>query len=60
MPTPTEEPLTKVTLNLFTKDVEWLRSWHPNDYTVEIRRIVQAYVVKKQSLEDWDKENVDG
>lgn len=50
MPTPTEEPLTKVTLNLFTKDVEYLRRW--GDYTVGIRNIVHREVARLREAED--------
>lgn len=38
------EPITKVTLNLYTTDVEFLRSRYPQGYTERIRDIVRKEV----------------
>ena len=43
MPILQEEPLTKVTLNLFTKDVEYLKQRTGLGYTVVIRDVVRTY-----------------
>lgn len=42
-----EEPLTKVTLNLFASDVEYLRV-HPKDWSVEVRLAVRRFVNDKR------------
>lgn len=48
MPTPPlEEPTTKSTINLFTKDVEWLKR-HEDHWTSAIRELVRKYVFAKQ------------
>lgn len=39
-----EEPLTKVTLNLFSKDVEFLQRHYGQGYSVEIRKMVRRKV----------------
>ncbi len=38
-----EQPLTKVTINLFSADVEFLQA-RPGNWTVEARQAVHAYV----------------
>jgi hypothetical protein len=43
MPTLEGEPLTKVTLNLYTDDVATLKSLVGLGYTVKIREIVRAW-----------------
>jgi len=52
-----EEPLTKVTLNLFAKDVELLKCWfeHRGHYTEEIRWIVRDYVNRQVEWEANDE-----
>lgn len=40
MPRTSEQPLTKVTLNLFTSDVLSLKRRYGHGYTEQIRRIV--------------------
>lgn len=45
MPTPTiDEPITKVTLNLYTRDVEWLKKAQGQGWTTYIREVVRAKV----------------
>jgi hypothetical protein len=39
-----EAPLTKITLNLFTDDVEYLKQKYPIGYTEVIRNEVRYYV----------------
>lgn len=41
-----EEPLTKVTLNLFSKDVKFLQEHFGQGYSVEIRKIVRKKVME--------------
>ena len=48
MPIIPEAPLTKVTLNLFASDVEWLKDRFPQGYTLEIRDVVNNYVTKEK------------
>lgn len=38
------EPLTKVTLNLFSSDLEWLKAKYGHGFTTEIRKIVREAV----------------
>lgn len=48
MPTPPlEEPITKVTINLFTSDVEWLKR-NEDHWTAIVRELVHKYVYAKQ------------
>jgi hypothetical protein len=47
-----EAPLTKVTLNLFTADVEYLKQKYPIGYTEIIRDEVKAFV---SALKSEDK-----
>lgn len=43
-----EEQLTKVTLNLFTSDVETLKTQY--GWTTEIRNVIHEHVQKKRRL----------
>lgn len=45
-----DEPITKVTLNLYTRDVEMMRKRYAN-YTEEIRRIVHREMELKRKLD---------
>lgn len=45
------EPITKVTLNLFSKDVQWFKRRYPIGYTEEIRDAVRAHILYKDSVE---------
>ena len=47
-----EEPLRKVTLNLFEKDVRWLQQVHPDRYTEVIRGMVRTSIRSLQRMED--------
>ena len=44
------KPLTKITLNLFTEDVNWLQNRY-EDYTVAIRNIVWRHVSRVRDEE---------
>ncbi len=37
------EPITKVTLNLFTSDVEWFKARFPDGYTEAIRQAIREH-----------------
>jgi hypothetical protein len=50
-----EAPLTKITLNLFTADVEYLRKKFPIGYTEVIRDEVRTFVYALKS-EDMQHE----
>jgi hypothetical protein len=45
-----EEPLTKVTLNLFTSDVEYIKARTHDQWTVEIRNVIRSHVRLKRRL----------
>ena len=48
------EPITKVTLNLFTKDVEWFKERYPQGYTEMIRDAIREHI---RYIQAWEKEN---
>jgi hypothetical protein len=50
-----EAPLTKVTLNLFTADVDYLKEKYPIGYTEIIRDQIKAFVMHLK-LEDKYRE----
>ena len=51
MPTPApSEPIQKVTLNLFTKDIEWAKAHWGRGWTGEIRALLRNH--------RWRLENV--
>jgi hypothetical protein len=41
-----------VTLNLYTKDVEWFKSRYPIGYTEMVREAVREYVRYKDAMEE--------
>lgn len=41
-----KEPLTKVTLNLFTKDVERLKQLHSEKHTTYLRQLLRAHLAR--------------
>ena len=43
------EPLTKVTLNLFTRDVERLNELYTRQYTTYIRHLVRAHLTRSDA-----------
>ena len=50
------EPITKVTLNLYTTDVEWFRNRYPQGYTEEIREAVRKHIDYVMSMELWNEQ----
>lgn len=46
------EPITKITLNLYTRDVEWFKARYPEGYTEAIREAVRQHRLYKESYED--------
>ncbi len=38
------EPITKVTLNLYSKDVEWFKDRYPQGYTEMIREALRDHI----------------
>jgi len=44
-----EEPLTKVTLNLFARDVERLNELYTRRYTTYIRHLVRAHLTRSDA-----------
>ena len=56
MPKPSEEPLTKVTLNLFRSDVIAFKRRYGHGYTEQIRNLVRANVMLYKKFEhDMDR-----
>jgi hypothetical protein len=49
------EPITKVTLNLYSKDVEWFKDRYPDGYTERIRDAVRQHI----RYEEMRKRNID-
>jgi hypothetical protein len=39
------EPITKVTLNLYSRDVEWFKDRYPVGYTEQIREVIRQHIV---------------
>ena len=54
MPQYAEEPLTKITLNLFKKDVSLLKEIFPTDYTTEIRNIIRKWLRARTEEADYE------
>lgn len=50
-----EEPLTKVTLNLFTRDVEDMKRIHGHGYTEVIRRLLRQHLNIRRQREALEK-----
>ncbi len=46
------EPITKVTLNLYTKDVMWFKERFPVGYTEEIREAIRRHINYIKDYED--------
>lgn len=45
------EPITKVTLNLYSRDVEWFKERYPTGYTEKIREVIRQYIAITASYE---------
>lgn len=45
MPRIVLEPITKVTLNLYSRDVDWFRDKYPIGYTEQIREVVRQHIL---------------
>jgi hypothetical protein len=55
MPNPgSEEPLTKVTLNLFTKDLEQIRATEGYGWSTWIRNLVRQALSKTRRFNERD------
>ena len=52
MPKIADRPLTKVTMNFYTEDIEWLRANCVEDYTVVIRDVVRTFILEQKALDD--------
>jgi len=48
------EPITKVTLNLYSRDVEWFKERYPIGYTEKIRDVIRQHITYIKSYEDDD------
>lgn len=47
-----QEPVTKVTINLFTKDLAWFRSRFPFNYSEEIRNVLRHHIAHTKAWEN--------
>jgi hypothetical protein len=45
------EPITKVTLNLYSRDVGWFKLRFPQGYTEEIREAIRRHILYIESME---------
>jgi hypothetical protein len=55
MPRVVLEPITKVTLNLYTRDVEWFQTRFPQGYTEEIREALRNHIRYVEAMETGDE-----
>jgi hypothetical protein len=51
-----DEPIIKVTLNLFQRDVEWLRRHYGYGFSAKIREILRATIRAAREQEQDDDE----
>lgn len=51
------EPIIKVTLNLYVKDVDWFKARYPNGYTEMIREALRQHVKYKEADLRYGPEN---
>ena len=51
MPRVVLEPITKVTLNLYSRDVEWFQARFPQGYTEEIREALRRHIRYVEMME---------
>lgn len=52
MPNKSEEPLVKVTLNLFQSDLEFLKARHGWGYSTIVRDLIHRDVLQKMNVEE--------
>lgn len=50
-----DEPLTKVTVNIFTADLEWLRERYGWGWSEELRKVIRA-ARRREQLEEIEDE----
>ncbi len=48
-----EEPLTKITINLFKKDVDWFRDKYAHGWMKELRRAVRIQIREQTKEQDY-------
>jgi hypothetical protein len=46
---PAEEPITKVTLNLFDRDIERMKHMYGNGWTTVIRALVRRHLIEMKA-----------
>jgi hypothetical protein len=46
------EPITKVTLNLYSRDVRWFKEKYPEGYTEKIREVVREHRIYEETYEN--------
>jgi hypothetical protein len=46
------EPITKITLNLYSRDVAWFKDRYPDGYTEMIREVVRQHRIFKETYDD--------
>lgn len=50
MPAPSDEPLIKITLNLYDADVTWFKHKHGAGYSGEIREVIRKHVREQRVM----------
>lgn len=48
MPTPPDDPLRRVTLNLYAADCEWMEANYGRGWTERVRQHIHSEVTKRQ------------
>jgi hypothetical protein len=49
------EPITKVTLNLYSRDVRWFKEKYPEGYTEKIREVVREHRIYEETYDERDR-----
>lgn len=52
MPRVVSEPITKVTLNLYSRDLEYLKKRYPDGYSERIREILRQHIRAERAYKE--------
>ena len=52
MPSPSDEPLRKVNINLYSADADWLYRRHGHGWTEVVRRLVRAHIKEQEQPQE--------
>ena len=53
MPKLAGEPLTKVTFNMYTKDLEWFQAKYGYGYSEELRKVIRRYIIQRDKVREY-------